>query len=109
MLIDPSAAELERVAAVVSEYLARKAGISEPYGYGEGREWQASRIELCRCCEQYKSNPKQLRKHCCSIQHLAALHGVRNVSIVRTVLTALRRVAQKPTAQDKPAYYIAGI
>ena len=62
-------------------YLARKWKIEEPNGKTDknGR-WMPTWREKQRCCRMLKSptatEPDTLKKHCCTIEHVAKLHKV---------------------------------
>lgn len=82
-----------RMAARV--YLLRQSGEEEPHGeYRFGGGWLPANYEQCDCCERffnvYRYPQANLRRHCCSLKHVAAVYELP-LADVRAALREIRK------------------
>lgn len=74
----------------LAAYLARQDGKEAPDGEWESDSWQPSPAERCPCCDSISGKSileDGMLRHCKSMKHVAALHGVD--------IKALRSMARK--------------
>lgn len=85
----------------LKSYLARRDGNESPAGQFRGGQWLPDQAETRPCCSGVKGClwEDALRRHCRSLRHVAALHGVEE--------KALRQALRRRGAQEGQYYFVA--